>query len=88
MSKQEENNGKKFSELNTEISSLKGIISSIQIRSLAKNFLKIFKNDLNDREKQEMKKQNSNKGEIILGALKRKYEDCTNNEGLRLWLKL
>ena len=27
------------------------------------------------------KKKNSNKGEIILGALKRKYDDCTNNEG-------
>ena len=81
LSVQEENNGKKFSELNTEISNLKGIISSIQIRSLAKNFLKIFKSDLNESEKQEMKKENSNKGEIILGALKRKYDDCTNNEG-------
>ena len=57
LSEEEENNRKKFSVLNREISSLKSIISSIQIRSLAKNFLKIFKNDLNESEKQEMKKK-------------------------------
>ncbi len=73
----------KFSELKSEIQSLKGMISTIQIRKLAKNFLNIFKSDLSEEEKEIIKKDESKKGEETLKSLKRKYPLYIDTENFK-----
>ena len=79
-SKQKEENDKKFYDLQNDIKYLKNIVGSIQIRSFAKNFLNIFEKHLTQIEKEEIRNDNTKKGELILGAMRRKYKAHINNE--------
>ena len=74
----------KISELKEEIKTLKNAIGTIQIRSLAKNFLKIFKNDLSKEEKEKIKEDKTNRGKVTASALKRKYSLYINNENFKI----
>jgi hypothetical protein len=74
----------KISELKEEIKTLKNAIGTIQIRSLAKNFLKIFKNDLSREEKAKIKEDKTNRGKVTSSALKRKYSLYINNENFKI----
>ncbi len=59
------------------------MISTIQIRKLAKNFLNIFKSDLSEEEKEIIKKDESKKGEETLKSLKRKYPLYIDTENFK-----
>ena len=83
LKEKERENEKKFSELKSEIQSLKVMISTIQIRKLAKNFLNIFKSDLSEEEKEIIKKDESKKGEETLKSLKRKYPLYIDTENFK-----
>ena len=74
----------KTSKLEEEIKTLKNAIGTIQIRSLAKNFLKIFKNDLSREEKAKIKEGKTNRGKVTSSALKRKYSLYINNENFKI----
>ena len=74
----------KISELEEEIKTLKYAIGKIQIRDLAKNFLKIFKNDLSDEEIKKIKEDKTNRGKVTSSALKRKYSSYINNENFKI----
>ena len=75
---------KKFSEMSLEINNLKDIIGTIQIRTFAKNFLKIFRNDLSEKEKDEIRKCKSKRGEITLDAFRKKYSQYKNKENFKI----
>ena len=74
----------KIYELEEEIKTLKNAMGTIQIRSLAKNFLKIFKNDLSKEEKAMIKEDKTNRGKVTSAALKRKYSLYINNENFKI----
>ena len=74
----------KISELKEEIKTLKNAIGTIQIRNLAKNFLKIFKNDLSKEEQEKIKEDKTNRGKVTASALKRKYSLYINNENFKI----
>ena len=79
----EKENEKKFSELESEINNLKGIIGTIQIRTYAKNFLRIFKSGLSSEEKAKIKNDKSKKGEATLDSLIRIYSAHINDENFK-----
>ena len=83
MSKLEKENKQKFSELESKINSLKGIIGTIQIRDFSKNFLKIFKSDLNRYEREKIKKDPTKKGQVTLESLKRIYSKYVDEENFK-----
>ena len=83
LSEMEKENEQKFLELESKINSLKDIVGNIQIRSLAKNFLKIFKNGFNQDEKEKIQKDKSKKDEVTLESLKRKYSNYVDKENFK-----
>ena len=84
LSEMQKENEQKFLELESEINSLKDIVGTIQIRPLAKNFLKIFKNDFNQDEKEKIKKDKSKKDEVTLESLKKKYSNYVDKENFKV----
>ena len=66
-----------------EIKTLKNAIRKIQIRNLAKNFLKIFKNDLSNKEKEKIKEDKTNRGKVTASSIKRKYSLYISNENFK-----
>ena len=83
LSEMEKDNEQKFLELESKINSLKDLVGNIQIRSLAKNFLKIFKNGFNQDEKEKIQKDKSKKDEVTLESLKRKYSNYVDKENFK-----
>ena len=51
---------------------------------MAKNFLKIFKNDLSNREKQKIKEDKINRGKVTASSLKRQYSFYISNENFKI----
>lgn len=84
LSQMKKETDKKIFDLEKDIQYLKNIIGSIQIRKLAKNFLNIFRNQLNSTEEEIINQDNTKKGEITLEALKRNYKDYIDGENFQI----
>lgn len=84
LSQMKKETDKKIFDLEKDIQYLKNIIGSIQIRKLAKNFLNIFRNQLNSTEEEIINQDNTKKGEITLKALKRNYKDYIDGENFQI----
>ena len=88
LSEQKKENERKMTVLEKDISNLKAIIGSIQIREYSKNFLNIFKRHLNRSEEDEIKSDNRKRGAITLNAINRAYKDYKGSENFDIVAEL